>query len=279
MTVFTETVPTATTTLTLSIGTAAKRDVAASPPKCMTNGVTYPASRITSACSCIGVPATTVSATYTASTETVTYTATVYTTPSATVTTWTTIRTGTTGGVFTVTVGPPYPTNRIINGDFEIGNADGWQLVPESWQGQISTWNVSPLVTGTKSYSVTGSGNSIGVLRQVEPIYLEAGRYNFGLTSSVLLFPNTVTGWGLSAVLDIINPTTGTNLTISLLPSEMGATRQIIRESRTWAVPMKRWFDIPENAAGYNEVSIRYLTFVPPVATIDGIFLQKANVA
>lgn len=71
-TVFTETIPTATTTLTLSVGTVAKRDATASPPKCMTNGVTYPASRITSACSCIDVPATTISATHTVSTETVT---------------------------------------------------------------------------------------------------------------------------------------------------------------------------------------------------------------
>lgn len=50
----------------------AKRDASVNPPKCMTNGVTYPASRITSACSCIDVPASTVSVTYVAGTETVT---------------------------------------------------------------------------------------------------------------------------------------------------------------------------------------------------------------
>ena len=71
-TVFTETVPSSTTTLTPGGQQAAKRDVAASPPKCMTNGVTYPASRITSACSCIDVPAATVSITQTVSTEIVT---------------------------------------------------------------------------------------------------------------------------------------------------------------------------------------------------------------
>lgn len=70
-TVFTETVPTATTVVTQSVGALAKRSLAM-PPKCMTNGVTYPASRITSACSCIDVPASTVSATQIVSTETVT---------------------------------------------------------------------------------------------------------------------------------------------------------------------------------------------------------------
>jgi hypothetical protein len=57
--------------VTQSVGAVAKRSLAM-PPKCMTNGVTYPASRITSACSCIDVPASTVSATQIVSTETVT---------------------------------------------------------------------------------------------------------------------------------------------------------------------------------------------------------------
>lgn len=69
---FTETVPTVTTVVTADAAGAVKRQVAASPPKCMTNGVTYPASRITSACSCIDKPVQTVSITHVISTETVT---------------------------------------------------------------------------------------------------------------------------------------------------------------------------------------------------------------
>lgn len=69
-TFYTETVPSSTKVETLSVGAVAKRALAM-PPKCMTNGVTYPASRITSACSCIDVPASTVSATQVVSTETV----------------------------------------------------------------------------------------------------------------------------------------------------------------------------------------------------------------
>lgn len=74
-TVFTATVPSTTATVTGFYGSGPqkiKRAEAAAPPKCMTNGVTYPASRITSACSCIDVPAQTVSVTYTAGTATVT---------------------------------------------------------------------------------------------------------------------------------------------------------------------------------------------------------------
>lgn len=70
--VFTETIATATTTVTFDLDALAKREASVSPPKCMTNGVTYPASRITSACSCINDPASTVSVTHVAGTETVT---------------------------------------------------------------------------------------------------------------------------------------------------------------------------------------------------------------
>ncbi|KAH6952325.1 hypothetical protein BKA56DRAFT_682234 [Ilyonectria sp. MPI-CAGE-AT-0026] len=95
-TVFTQTIPTSTTTLTLAAGTVAKRDASASPPKCMTNGVTYSASRITSACSCIDVPASTISVTATLSTETVTQTEVSTITAEAVVTSWATVLTATT---------------------------------------------------------------------------------------------------------------------------------------------------------------------------------------
>ncbi|KAK7409164.1 hypothetical protein QQX98_008657 [Neonectria punicea] len=237
----------------------------------MTNGVTYPASRITSACSCIDVPASTVSVTNTVSTETVTQTITSYITSSATITTWTTVSTATTGGGFTVTVGPPASTNRIVNGDFETGNAEGWELVPESWKGALSTWNAVPTL-GNWSYLVTGSSQGIGSLRQVLPVYLEAGRYRFGLVSSPLLFPQQTAGWGNSAVLNIANPAKGTNTTVALAGS---GVRAVV--GRVVAIQFNLLFDIPENVAGYTRVSIRYLTSDPPAATIDGISLRKAE--
>lgn len=71
-TIYTTTVPASTVIVTRGSQTKYKRDDAAAPPRCMTNGVTYPASRITSACSCIDVPAETVSATHVTGTVTVT---------------------------------------------------------------------------------------------------------------------------------------------------------------------------------------------------------------
>lgn len=73
--IYTETIPSATTTVTDYYGGQiyTKRAEGTAPaPVCMTNGVSYPASRITSVCSCIEVPATTLSVTLTAGTTTVT---------------------------------------------------------------------------------------------------------------------------------------------------------------------------------------------------------------
>ena len=74
-TVFTLTIPSSTITVTQDAGSKAKRDGLAGappPPYCMTAGTTYPASRITSACSCINVPAATFSVTVASSTKTLT---------------------------------------------------------------------------------------------------------------------------------------------------------------------------------------------------------------
>lgn len=181
-------------------------------------------------------------------------------------TSWTTVSTATTGGVFTVTVGPPSGTNRIINGDFETKNADGWELIPESWTGQVITGSLD------SEYKVTGSGDSIGRLRQTLPIYLESGLYRFGLRASVLLFPWPSTAWGAYAVLELVNPTTGTNLTVTLPPT---STKQIDVATRSFFHKVEQNFEVPENVTGYNQVSIRYLVFSPPSATIDDIFLHK----
>ncbi|KAH7136726.1 hypothetical protein B0J13DRAFT_677569 [Dactylonectria estremocensis] len=268
-TVFTQTIPTSTTTLTLAAGTVAKRDATASPPKCMTNGVTYPASRITSACSCIDVPVSTVSVTATLSTETVTQTEISTITAVAVVTSWETVLTATTGGVYTATVGPPSTVNRIVNGDFETGNANGWELVPASWQGTVSSWNAAPS-SGSWSYLVTGSSDSLGLLRQVQPIYLEAGQYVLTIFSNVLLFPQATAGWGSAAVFEILNPTAGTNTTLTL---NVGVKKVM---DKKFVIYFTRSVVITEEAAGFNNVAIRYITHNPPVAAIDGISLEKA---
>ncbi|KAM5343396.1 hypothetical protein ACJ41O_011933 [Fusarium nematophilum] len=268
-TVFTETIPTATTTLTLGVGTVAKRQASATPPKCMTNGVTYPASRITSACSCIDVPATTVSLTHTVSTWTVTYTETSYTTPSATETVWATVSTATTGGVSTVTVGPPAPTNRIINGNFADGSDSGWELIPSTWVGEVSLWNVNTTPNPTWAYGVTGIADTTGRLRQVEPIYLESGRYQVGLVASLLKFPHSTADWGKYAVFDVVNPVKGTTITV---PFPTNAVKEII--SGNFGIRVEVRFDVSEDAAGWNEVAIRYPS-APPQAKIWGISLKR----
>ncbi|PKS11287.1 hypothetical protein jhhlp_003049 [Lomentospora prolificans] len=269
-TVFTETIPTATTTLTLGAGETVplvKRDTIASPPKCMTNGVSYPASRITSACSCIDVPASTVSVTYTAGTETV---STGYTTPSITLTNWETVYTATTGGTFTATVGPPVGAERIVNGDFETGDIEGWELSPETWAAQMSTWNSAP-ISGNWSLLVLGSEGSLGKLRHVLPVYMEAGQYQFEVLHSPQLFPLTTCGWGQSAVLDVKNQATGTTITV---PQGLG-NRVII--GKQFVCRVSSVLTIPEEGAGPSEISIRYLAIPPSSGTakIDGISLKK----
>ncbi|KAI5460141.1 hypothetical protein BGZ63DRAFT_406087 [Mariannaea sp. PMI_226] len=270
-TIFTATIPTSTTTLTLGPGTVAKRDATAvSPPHCMTNGVTYPASRITSACSCISVPASTVSVTQTVATEVVTYTETSFVTPTdAVVTTWATVATDT-SVVTTVTVGPPAGTNRIVNGDFETGNSDGWELTPSDWTGTMTSVRVDP---GNWAYQVNGSGNSLGSLSQVLPIWLEAGTYQFGLVTPLFPFPLPSAGWGGSTVLFISNPVTGANTTVSL---NVGI-KLISLPLKAYVASFKVSFTLPGSMTGYNKVSINYLTPSPYVTSIDGIYLQRTS--
>ncbi|KAM0420468.1 hypothetical protein ACHAPT_011760 [Fusarium lateritium] len=263
-TVFTETVATATTTLTLGVDALAKREASVNPPKCMTNGVTYPASRITSACSCIDVPASTVSVTHTAGTETVTETSTVFIAPSATTTTWTTVSTAT-SGVQTVTVGPPGSVNRISSSTFQDGTLNGWELVPDTWKGAMR---------GTASdwvFALSGTGEGLGTLRFLQPIYLEAGRYRALFTAPILAFPSPSGPWGQYIVYDIANPTKGTNITVTfaaISPKKVYNGKLVI-----W---VEKEFEIPESAAGYSKFSLRYLAR-PPAGGLGDISIQKIN--
>ncbi|KAH6685477.1 hypothetical protein F5X68DRAFT_233223 [Plectosphaerella plurivora] len=128
-TVYTATVPETIITITAPYGSAptvVKRNASdgpSQPPKCLTNVATpYPASRITSACSCIDVPASTISATFTAGTVTATETVTNELIATTTVTDWETASTQLVSGTSTISV--PHPT--LINMDFESGTTEGW---------------------------------------------------------------------------------------------------------------------------------------------------------
>ncbi|KAI6764473.1 hypothetical protein HG530_008262 [Fusarium avenaceum] len=264
-TFYTETVPSSTKVETLSVGAVAKRALAM-PPKCMTNGVTYPASRITSACSCIDVPASTVSATQVVSTETVIETDTVFITPSATTTTvWESISTATTGGIATVTV-PPLKVNRLINGDFETGDSSGWQLSPESWHGKMVRWGPDPIAW---AYEVTGNSSATGTLRQTRLVYLEPGRYEVGFAAPPAKFPLNSDYWRTVVVFDIINHVQGTNITAKFIT---GA--KAIAGGRIIIGGINSQFDILEDRAGFSEVVLRFV-LLPPGGQIDDVYLKK----
>ncbi len=122
-TIVTATIPSQTVTVTrgaTQVTQPAKRQVddAPAPPKC---GLNYPASRITSACSCIEVPAKTISVTFTAGTATVTDRQTTSVAATVLTTIYTTINTQLVSGISTLTVDPPSPTNLAVNGGFEDG--------------------------------------------------------------------------------------------------------------------------------------------------------------
>ncbi|KAJ6440261.1 putative AC transposase [Purpureocillium lavendulum] len=180
-TVFTATIPSATVTVTRGYTppAKAKRDASpAPPPPCMTNGVTYSAARITSACACIDVPASTVSVTYTAGTQTVTSTSVVPLTTTATVTEWVTTSTAAVGDAVTVTVDPPTPTNLVPNPGFDRG-LDGWSFYtnnPSGWSGGV-VGIAGPDGSGTNAMSIYNSQYlGFSTLRTSVPFTLDAGR-------------------------------------------------------------------------------------------------------
>ncbi|RMJ20094.1 hypothetical protein CDV36_000299 [Fusarium kuroshium] len=266
-TVFTETIATATTTVTFDPDALlAKRDASVNPPKCMTNGVTYPASRITSACSCIDVPASTVSVTYVAGTETVTETSTVFTTPSpATVTTWTTVSTAA-AGVETVTVAPTGTTNRL---SFQNGTMNGWELLPSTWPGEMRKVTVNGATEW--SFNFHPIDNSLATLRYLPLVYMEAGRYQAGFTSYLLAFPAPIGPWGRFFVFDIVNPSKGTNITVTL-PQNAG--KKILNGRIVTNVQSA--FDIPESAAGYSQITVRWIaTPLWALSALNNLAVEK----
>ncbi|KAG8352725.1 hypothetical protein FVEN_g9325 [Fusarium venenatum] len=269
-TVFTETIPSATTVVTTNTAGVAKRQATADPPKCMTNGVTYLASRITSACSCIDVPVSTISVTHVVSTNTVTEINTIFETPLTTVTSWETVSTATTVGISTVTVLPP-GMNRLANGDFETGDMTGWELSPVSWKTELYNTGLpwSPWICIVK-----GSGESLGSLRQAKPVYLEAGSYDIGLNAPPAPFPWPTNQWLQVVVFKLVNHAQGTTITPEF--EGRGATPLLGRI----VIPLRARFRVPEAAEGYYEVALAFLTQPiagtrPTGSGLDEIFLKR----
>ncbi|KAJ4127963.1 hypothetical protein NW768_008246 [Fusarium equiseti] len=268
-TTFTEIVPSTTIVVTAGAAAAVKRQAAANPPKCMTNGVTYPASRITSACSCIDMPVLTVSVTHAISTETVTEIRNTAVTPYATVTSWARVSAAMTSGTSTVTVLPP-GKDRLVNGGFETGDSTGWELTPDSWKGEI--YNSSNRLN-TWGYVVYGAEGSLGTLRQVRPVYLEAGRYEVGMSAPLAQFPKALSYWEQVVGYELVNHARGTTVT-----SKFPLSKRTIVKGR-FVIPLQHWFNIPEAAEGYYEFSFKFLE-QPPEKTvgdpsIDDLYLKR----
>lgn len=287
-TIFTETVPATTTVVTAVAAGAIKRQAASNPPKCMTNGVTYPSSRITSACSCINVPASTVSVTHVVSTDTVTevrqtyaytnkriltlrlQTNTIVTTPHATVTSWETVSTATTSGTFTVTV-LPTAVNRLVNGDFETGDSTGWELSPESWKGEVwkSSYSTSPWM-----YIVNGAEGSLATLRQVKPVYLEAGSYEIGLYAPPARYPLNSAYWEEVVTFELTNSAQKTTIT-----PKFGGGKAAAAFGRI-VIQLRATFDVPVSGEGYYDIGLKFLT-QPLVGTnlgysgLDEFYLKR----
>ncbi|KAK4072915.1 uncharacterized protein Triagg1_5592 [Trichoderma aggressivum f. europaeum] len=168
------------------------------PPKCMlTKCFVYSPERITTGCSCIGVPPKTVTISQTAPCSTVTVTSTSVTTPHVTATAWQTVATELADGVSTttatvtatvsttvtttatttttVTVTPP-AQNLVPNGDFSSGST-GWSVInsaPSAWvNGGVGT-----------SGSPDGTSNAYHITNVISTGQLFIASPLFGLKAS-----------------------------------------------------------------------------------------------
>ncbi|KAK8102286.1 hypothetical protein PG984_015432 [Apiospora sp. TS-2023a] len=154
-----------------------------------------PPDRITSACSCFGVPAQTVSVTSTAPAATVTNTNTFQATTTIEVaTTHVTTTVTTTTGVVTVSVPAPTPSPL----DFEAADQSGtWQWSsnnPNGWSMQVVP-TANRTGQATRSFEVVNSQYlGFAILQQVQSFYLQPGA-----TYQVTLYAHaTVMGSGNS---------------------------------------------------------------------------------
>ncbi|KAH8807317.1 hypothetical protein F5884DRAFT_788962 [Xylogone sp. PMI_703] len=177
----TEVIPTTVATVTVDAAHALDKRSLLPPPKCL--GTTYLASRITSACSCIGVPAVTVSATFTVSTDTVTFTSeydstatvdvtateidtiTIYSSVTTTeTTTSTTTETETASATATAVCPPPQPDEVISNAGFECGGLGAWSTPEEGLAEVISPGINSNFMLHTQSADMTAISQTLNTV-------------------------------------------------------------------------------------------------------------------
>ncbi|KAK8074168.1 hypothetical protein PG994_005067 [Apiospora phragmitis] len=197
----TQTVPSATTTVTGYYSRSPQQMKRATPtsfvvstPACVATQ-SYPPDRITSACSCFGVPAKTVSVTSTASSTTVTNTNTVQATTTIEVaTTHVTTTVTTTTGVATVTL--PAATPSAL--DFEAADQSGtWSWYnnnPAGWDGQVVSTQ-SRYSQPTRAFRVINSQYlGFGYLSTVQAFNLQPGatyQFTMFVSTTVLDAGNT----------------------------------------------------------------------------------------
>lgn len=178
--------------------------------------------------------------------------------------------TATITGIYTVTVLPP-GMNRLVNGDFETGDMTGWELSPDSWRTEVYNIgdSLSPWVC-----IVNGSEESLGSLRQVKQLYLEAGSYEVGLYAPLAPFPMATTGWEDVVVFKIVNRVRQN----TIIPDFESTWRTLV--PKRYVVPLKARFIVPEAMDGYYEVALAFL-MQPPKATskrnagVDEIYLKR----
>ncbi|KAK5996996.1 hypothetical protein PT974_02345 [Cladobotryum mycophilum] len=233
-TVYTATVPSATVTVTIG----------AAPVKVKARD----ASRITSACSCISVPASTVSVTYTAGTQTVTDTSTAHTTATVSTTAWATVSTVLTSGISTVSVNPPVPTNVVPNPSFNTGNAAGWSFYSNNPGGYSANVYTVPNFQGqnTYAYGIQETGSTGFAFGQSPTFTLQQGTYTFTIVEANTMF-NTG-GLGGPGIAFVIAGSDGSQV---LNTAANGGVFIGNGNGLSW-YRFTYTFNVPANAAGSN---------------------------
>ena len=124
-------------------------------------------------------------------------------------------------------------------------------------------------------YLLYDAAGELGILRQVEPIYLEAGSYEMGLHAPPGKFPYYSDYWQQVVRYELVNRDTETTI------SPKFGSSKVVAAAGAAVVPLQVGFDVPEEAEGYYDVALRFLERLPegqPKSTysrIDNLYLQK----
>ena len=124
-------------------------------------------------------------------------------------------------------------------------------------------------------YSVYDAAGELGILRQVKPVYLEAGSYQIGLHAPPTRFPLITAYWTQVVQYELVDQVTQTTIS----PKFEGT--KVVAAAGTIVVPLQASFDVPETAEGYYDVALRFLERPPEgqlkgsYSKIDNLYLQK----